>query len=160
MLNKEVITKRLEEALTLALRNVNENKGGPFGCVIYKDGVKIAEGVNRVTSLKDPTAHAEIEAIRAACLALDSWQLEECEIYASSEPCPMCTAAIFWARPKAVYFANPLDVAARFGFDDSYIYGQMTESPQKRTIPFTCFKPEDAEKPFDQWMNNPSKLPY
>ncbi len=160
MVDKELTIKRLNEALNLALRNVREKKGGPFGCVIYKEGVKIAEGVNRVTFQKDPTAHAEIEAIRSACLALDSWQLEGCEIYASSEPCPMCTAAIFWARPKSVYFANRLQVAAKFGFDDSDIAYQLAQPCESRAIPFICLSTPDSEGPFIEWMNNPSKLPY
>lgn len=154
------MAKRLEEALNLASRNVRENNGGPFGCVIYKEGIKIAEGVNRVTSCKDPTAHAEIEAIRAACLVLDSWQLEGCEVYASSEPCPMCTAAIFWARPMAVCFANPLQVAAKYGFDDSHIAHQLARSFQQRTIPFICLTPKESEGPFIEWENNPSKIAY
>jgi guanine deaminase len=160
MFNKDLILKRLEEALNLALSNVREKNGGPFGCVIYKEGIKIAEGVNRVTSRKDPTAHAEVEAIRSACLTLDSWQLEGCEIYASSEPCPMCTAAILWARPKAVYFANSLQVAARFGFDDSHIAHQVAEPFQQRTIPFVCLTVPESEGPFTEWENNPSKIPY
>ncbi len=160
MSDAEVIKARLREALILAEENVRSGAGGPFGCVIYKNGSMVSQGVNRVTLKKDPTAHAEMEAIRSACAELNSWQLEGCEIYASSEPCPMCAAAIFWAKPQAVYYANPVSVAARFGFDDSFINTQLPVSPADRTIPFIYIPCEECEAAFSEWQKSETKIPY
>lgn len=112
----------MENAVEAALENAAAHLGGPFGAVVVKDGTVIGTGTNRVTSLNDPTAHAEIQAIRAACLHLQDFQLSGCEIYTSCEPCPMCFGAIYWARPKAVYFACTKEDAAAAGFDDQFIY--------------------------------------
>ncbi|MCG9910882.1 MAG: nucleoside deaminase [Flavobacteriales bacterium] len=154
------IEKRLQEAIQLAVHHVRNAGGGPFGCVIYKNGVKISEGVNRVTHQNDPTAHAEIEAIRAACRVLGSWQLDDCEVYASSEPCPMCMAALYWARPRAVYFANPKNVASANGFDDSFIYTELNLPAQNRSLIFRQIPIADAAQPFTEWKNNPDSIAY
>ncbi|HOM91348.1 MAG TPA: nucleoside deaminase, partial [Bacteroidia bacterium] len=111
----------MEEAVALSKKAITDNEGGPFGCVVVKDGKIIAKGNNKVTSTNDPTAHAEIVAIREACKALNSFQLDDCEIYTSCEPCPMCLGAIYWARPDVVYFANTRQEAAAIGFDDEFI---------------------------------------
>lgn len=156
----ETIEKRVQEAVQLAVRHVRDGGGGPFGCVIYKNGVKISEGVNLVTAQNDPTAHAEIIAIRAACSAIGSWQLEDCEVYASSEPCPMCMAALYWARPRAVYFANPKEVASVFGFDDAFIYRELHTPPQNRKLIFRQIPVADAAQPFTEWKKNPDSVSY
>src|SRR5690606_13747670 len=111
------------------------NEGGPFGCVIVKDDKIVGRGNNSVTSLNDPTAHAEVMAIREACKNLDTFQLTDCEIYTSCEPCPMCLGAIYWARPKVVYFANTRIDAANIGFDDSFIYDEISADISQRKIP-------------------------
>src|SRR4051812_16685266 len=115
----------MAEAIALSLENVREGRGGPFAAVIVKDGRIIARGVNRVTLTNDPTAHAEVVAIRQACTSLGSFQLTGCEIYTSCEPCPMCIAAIYWARPQEVFFGNTKEDAAVAGFDDSFIYREI-----------------------------------
>ena len=115
----------MREAIRLSMENVQSGNGGPFGAVIVKNGKIIAIGVNKVTKSNDPTAHAEINAIRNACKTLDSFQLDECEIYCSCEPCPMCLGVIYWARPKAIYFANTKKDAAEINFDDNFIYHEM-----------------------------------
>jgi tRNA(Arg) A34 adenosine deaminase TadA len=115
----------MARAIQLASENVRAGRGGPFGALVVKDGRTIAEGTNAVTSSKDPTAHAEIVAIREACRVLDDFQLKDCEIYTTCEPCPMCLAAIYWARPERVFFANRSSDAEAIGFDDSFIYQQL-----------------------------------
>ena len=152
--------QRLAEAIALAEKNVADGTGGPFGCVIYKDGRRIAASGNSVTSTFDPTAHAEVNAIREACASLQSWQLEGCGVYASSEPCPMCLAALCWDRPKAVYFANPRETAARHGFDDDFIYRQIPLPPAERSLPFVQFLPAEAESPFFAWQAKTDKTAY
>src|SRR6187431_704447 len=129
---KEIFMK---EAIELSINNVKSGKGGPFGAVIVKDGKIIARGANSVTSSNDPTAHAEVNAIREACKVLNTFQLENCEIYTSCEPCPMCLGAIYWARPRVVYYASSREDAARIGFDDSMIYNEMTLAIPDRRIP-------------------------
>ena len=157
---EKIHRERLAEALRLAEENVKEGNGGPFGCVIYKNGERLAAAGNTVTSTFDPTAHAEVNAIREACVRLGSWQLEGCEVYASSEPCPMCLAALYWARPLAVYFANPRQTAARYGFDDDFIYRQIPLPPAERSLPFRTFLPEHAEAPFVAWKQKTDKIVY
>ncbi len=117
----------MREAIRLSMENVQSGNGGPFGAVIVKNGKIIAIGVNKVTKSNDPTAHAEINAIRNACKTLDSFQLDECEIYCSCEPCPMCLGVIYWARPKAIYFANTKKDAAEINFDDNFIYDEVKQ---------------------------------
>ncbi len=150
----------MHRAIELAMENVEKNEGGPFGAVVVKDGEIIAEGKNLVTSQNDPTAHAEIIAIRNACEVLDSHQLSECEIYASCEPCPMCLGAIYWARPRAVYFAAGRQDAARAYFDDTFIYNECKTEHHERRIPFKQIHRDKAIEVFLKWMENEQKRPY
>ena len=124
----------MEKAIQMALRNVITNQGGPFGAIVVKDGKIIGTGRNEVTASNDPTAHAEMQAIRAACQYLNDFQLIDCEIYTSCEPCPMCIGAIYWARPKAVYYACTKEDAAKIGFDDQFIYEQLSLPMDQRNI--------------------------
>src|SRR6478672_7685397 len=124
----------LKQAIELAVENVRRN-GGPFGALVVRGGVVIATGCNQVTSTNDPTAHAEVVAIREACRVLASFQLSECDIYSSCEPCPMCLGALYWARPARIFFAATQHEAAAAGFDDSFIYREIQTPPDKRTIP-------------------------
>jgi tRNA(Arg) A34 adenosine deaminase TadA len=149
----------MREAIALAIKNVAEG-GGPFGCVIVKNGQVIACGVNRVTQTNDPTAHAEVVAIRAACQALGDFQLTGCELYSSCEPCPMCMAAVYWARPERVYFGATKDDAGRAGFDDSLIYEEFALPYEKRRIPVGQLGRDDALKAFDAWAKSPNKIRY
>jgi len=147
-------------AIELSIENVRSNKGGPFGAVIVKNNEIIATGVNQVTATNDPTAHAEMVAIRNACKALQSFQLIDCHIYTSCEPCPMCFGAIFWARPSIVYFANTAHDAAKIGFDDHFIYEQLACSSEQRSIPFKHIVCDDALKAFELWQKNKDKINY
>jgi tRNA(Arg) A34 adenosine deaminase TadA len=149
----------LREAVREAVRSVADG-GGPFGAVVVRDGVIVARGANRVTAINDPTAHAEIEAIRAACRALGTHQLDGCEIYASSEPCPMCLGAIYWARPRAIYFANGRAVARAAGFDDQYLYDELCLPPEERRYPAIRLDVENAEEPFRAWAVKPDRVEY
>jgi guanine deaminase len=149
----------LRKAIELAVANVDEG-GGPFGAVVVKDGVIIATGVNRVTRANDPTAHAEVVAIREACRVLGDFQLSECELYSSCEPCPMCLGAIFWARPAHVYFAATAADAAAAGFDDSFIYNQIAVPHAERSIPMVQVADEHSTRPFERWVNRPDKTEY
>jgi tRNA(Arg) A34 adenosine deaminase TadA len=150
----------LKQAIELAVDNVNGQFGGPFGALVVKDGKVIAAGTNRVTTTNDPTAHAEVTAIRAACLELGSFQLDGCELYTSCEPCPMCLGAIYWARVKAFYFAGNKDDAARAAFDDSFIYTELNKPVDRRTIPGYRLLPEEGFRPFQAWLKNQNKIPY
>jgi guanine deaminase len=150
----------LQRAIALALENARSANGGPFGAVIVREGKILAEGVNRVTSRNDPTAHAEIVAIREACRKLGSFELRGCELYASCEPCPMCASAIHWARPvRVIYGASAAD-AAQAGFDDSIIARQLLLSPTERSIPMIQRPVEDALAPFQAWAAHPGKIRY
>jgi guanine deaminase len=146
-------------AVRLATDSV-EAGGGPFGALVVRADEIVASGRNRVREWRDPTAHAEIVAIREACARLDSHQLEGCVIYASSEPCPMCLGAIFWARPDAVYFANGRGEAAAAGFDDAFIYQQIEQSPATRHIPMHQVSISGAEEPFQMWRALPDREGY
>jgi tRNA(Arg) A34 adenosine deaminase TadA len=150
----------MAEAIRLATENVKLGKGGPFGAVIVKDGKIIGRGVNQVTSNNDPTAHAEVVAIRNACKDLSSFQLDGCEIYASCEPCPMCLGAIYWARPDKLYFAGTKKDAADIGFDDSFIYDEINVPYDKRNITTLHIKHADTLKPFNEWKNKEDKIEY
>jgi tRNA(Arg) A34 adenosine deaminase TadA len=152
--------KFMQEAIHLGRQGMLNNAGGPFGCVIVKDGIIIGRGWNRVTSDKDPTAHAEITAIRDACKNLQAFQLEDCEIYTSCEPCPMCMGAIYWARPSKVYFAASRNDAAAAGFDDSMIYEELTVPVSQRKIAMTCIIPGTAALLFEEWINKENKTAY
>ncbi len=135
-------------------------EGGPFAALVVKDGIVIASGANQVTRTNDPTAHAEIVAIREACRVLGDFQLRGCEMYCSCEPCPMCLGAIFWARPSIVYFAASRDDAAEAGFDDSLIYRQIEVAPEARAIPMRRVPHIDAQTPFEAWRKNTEKTEY
>lgn len=150
----------MSRAVQLSLESVQSGTGGPFGCVIVKDGLIIAEGKNSVTKNNDPSAHAEVEAIRTACKALSDYQLTDCIIYTSCEPCPMCLGAIYWARPKAVYYANSKQDAANAGFDDSFIYEEIEKAPSSRSISFSHLPDADARKAFDFWNKSNNKITY
>lgn len=150
----------MEQAIGLATQNAKEGTGGPFGVVIVKEGVVIATGVNQVTSRRDPTAHAEMVAIRNACHALGAFQLTGCDIYTSCEPCPMCLGAIYWARPRAVYYAGTHKDAADAGFDDSFIYTQVRLSPKERSMKMERMELDDALAPFDAWKANEDRVEY
>lgn len=150
----------LEKAVSLAVENVREGNGGPFGAVIVKDNQIIATGVNQVTANNDPTAHAEIVAIRRACEVLKSFQLDGCVLYSSCEPCPMCLGAIYWARPQAVYFAANHKDAADAGFDDSFIYQELELSYNERSIPTYPVPLETRHQAFNLWNDNEKKILY
>jgi tRNA(Arg) A34 adenosine deaminase TadA len=152
--------KFMREAIRLSLENVQTGKGGPFGAVIVKNGEMIATGINEVTGTNDPTAHAEIIAIRNACEKLDSFQLDDCEIYCSCEPCPMCLGAIYWARLKAVYFANTKKDAAEINFDDNSIYQEMGLPINERKLPTIQLLRDEAQSAFLQWQKNDNKIDY
>jgi len=149
----------LREAVRVASENVAHG-GGPFGAIVVRDDEIVARGANRVTVRNDPTAHAEIEAIREACRVLGTFQLEGCEIYASSEPCPMCLGAIYWARPEAVYYANGREVALAAGFDDDHIYDEFLLPPEDRRYPVTRLGIEGADEPFRRWAEKDDRVEY
>jgi guanine deaminase len=149
----------LRQAIELAQANVGRG-GGPFAALVVKDGNVIATGVNQVTRSNDPTAHAEVVAIREACLALGAFQLEGCEIYTSCEPCPMCLGAIFWARPARVFYAATHDDAAAAGFDDTFIYRQIEVPHAQRSIPMIHIVDETATRPFEVWVSHAAKIEY
>jgi guanine deaminase len=150
----------MARAIQLSLDNVHSGQGGPFGTVIVKDGRIIAEGVNRVTSRNDPTAHAEVVAIREACARLGTFLLKDCEIYTSCEPCPMCLGAIYWAHLARLYFANVAADAAKIGFDDSFIYHEFTQTFPQRRIPMIQLMHEEALAAFRAWQEKPNKILY
>lgn len=152
--------KFMEEAIRLAVENAENGTGGPFGAVIVKDGKVIAACGNSVTPDNDPTAHAEVNAIREACRKLGVFQLEGCEVYTSCEPCPMCLGAIYWARPSKVYYASTKEDAARAGFDDSFIYKEIALPEAGRSIPFLNEKEADAGKEFRLWNENEGNVKY
>lgn len=149
----------MDEAIRLSRLSIYEG-GGPFGAVVVQDGEMIAKGINRVTIDNDPTAHAEMVAIRKACQWLDDFQLTECVLYSSCEPCPMCLGGIYWARPSKVFFANSQEQAARAGFDDHFIYQQIATSPDQRSIPMFHHPSQDAEKVFQEWNDLEDKTEY
>lgn len=153
-------TEFMNEAVRLSGEALRTGKGGPFGCVIVRDGVIIARGYNQVTSQNDPTAHAEVVAIREACRTLGAFQLTDCELYTSCEPCPMCLGAIYWARLGRVYYANTREEAAAIGFDDALIYRQIETPAIQRTIPFIHTPHTQARAVFTQWQDNPDKIEY
>ena len=150
----------MARAIELAVENVRAGRGGPFAAVVVKDGRIIAEGANRVTSTNDPTAHAEVVAIREACRALGSFQLTGCEIYTTCEPCPMCLGAIYWARPARVFYAATAEDAARFGFDDSFICREFQRPLPERKISMTQMMREEALRVFPLWQESPDKIEY
>jgi tRNA(Arg) A34 adenosine deaminase TadA len=152
--------KFMLEAIELSRQGMMNNEGGPFGCIIVKGDEIVGRGNNRVTSTNDPTAHAEVVAIRDACKNLGTFQLDDCEIYTSCEPCPMCMGAIYWARPKKVYYANTRSDAAAIGFDDSLIYDELVLPLDKRKVVIECIGRDEAIKVFEDWNNKADKIAY
>jgi guanine deaminase len=150
----------MARAIQLSLENVLSGQGGPFGAVVVKSGIIIAEGVNRVTATNDPTAHAEVVAIREACAKLGAFELPECEIYTSCEPCPMCLGAIYWARLARIYFGNVAADASKIGFDDSFIYQELGRPFPQRSIPMVQLMREQALAAFRAWQEKSNKVPY
>jgi guanine deaminase len=152
--------KFMLRAIELAQHGMDSNSGGPFGCIVVKNGEIIGEGSNQVTSTNDPTAHAEIVAVRNACKKLGTFQLDGCEIYTSCEPCPMCLGAIYWARPEKVYFAGTREDAANAGFDDDFIYDELEKNNEQRQLPIANLMRDEAVKVFTQWSAKTDKTEY
>ena len=150
----------LRHAVRLSAERMREGLGGPFGAIIVKNGEVIAEGWNRVTSTNDPTAHAEVTAIRRACEGLGTFSLQGCEIFTSCETCPMCLAAIYWARLDRITFANSREDAAAIGFDDAHIYGEVSKPIEHRVIPTVRLPLPEAEAVFAEWRAKPDKVHY
>lgn len=162
-----VVMKRLasvnpfmQRAIALSLENVRSGSGGPFAAVIVKDGAILASGVNRVTSTLDPTAHAEVVAIRGACQALRNFQLSGCELFTTCEPCPMCMGAIYWARLDKVYYANTRADAAAIGFDDSLIYEELALPIERRKVAMVQMMRDQALATFREWEQSQNKIQY
>jgi len=152
--------KFMREAIHLAEDGMRNGRGGPFGCVIVRRGEIIGRGHNRVTSTNDPTAHAEVVAIRDACAYVESFQLQDCELFTSCEPCPMCLAAIYWARIPTVYYGNTRRDAAAIGFDDDFIYQQVPLPPEQRTVKMQLYLRDEAQKAFREWQEKTDKVRY
>ncbi len=150
----------LQQAIDLACRNTTEKGGGPYGALIVKENQIIASSGNRVTPNLDPTAHAEIMTIRQACQALQDYQLNQCTLYSSCEPCPMCLGAIYWARLDQVFFASTRHDAAQSGFDDNFIYEEIAKPPQQRRIPMQHIPLASASQPFEEWLQLENKKLY
>lgn len=146
--------------LELATQNAQSGQGGPFAALIVQNGRIISQATNEVTTNFDPTAHAEVQAIRKACETLKSFQLDDCLLYTSCEPCPMCLGAIYWARPKMVYFAATRWDAAKGGFDDDFIYQELPLAPENRKIPFLKIESSEAWSPFEVWLKKSDKINY
>jgi tRNA(Arg) A34 adenosine deaminase TadA len=152
--------KFMREAIRLSLSKMQANCGGPFGAVVVRNGKIVGRGWNQVTSTNDPTAHAEVTAIRDACKKLKTFQLDDCELYTSCEPCPMCLSAIYWARFKKVYYANTRKDAAKIGFDDDLIYREVPKPISKRFIPMKQLLHGPALKVFSEWKKKADKINY
>lgn len=150
----------MEKAIRVSRQMMRAGKGGPFGAVVVRNDKVIASGHNQVTSANDPTAHAEIVAIREACRKLKTFQLDDCELYTSCEPCPMCLSAIYWARLKKVYFANTRQDAAAIGFDDDFIYREIPLALHKRTLVMKQLMRKKAHVAFDEWQKKTDKISY
>lgn len=150
----------LREAIRLSIEKIDLNEGGPFGAVVVRDQQIIGRGWNRVTSTNDPTAHAEVIAIRDACTRLETFSLAGCELYSSCEPCPLCLAASYWSRLDRIYYAASGDDAAAAGFDDRAIYQDLTKPPAERSIPMTQSLRQEAVVAFETWMQREDRTPY
>ena len=150
----------MQKAIALSQESVRLGKGGPFGAIIVKEGKIIAQGQNQVTSTNDPTAHAEIVAIREACRILETFQLQGCELYTSCEPCPMCLGAIYWARLHKVYYANTKVDAAQIGFDDQFIYEELQLPLAQRHLPMIQLMSNEASIAFQEWIEKTDKVEY
>lgn len=160
MSGKNVKLKFMREAIRASMTNMHTNEGGPFGSVIVRQNRIVARGWNRVTSTNDPTAHAEIVAIREACQRLGRFELADCDLYTSCEPCPMCLAAIYWARIKRVYYANTRRDAAKIDFDDAMIYREIKSPASRRAIPMKQLLRDEALVVFEAWQAKPDKITY
>ena len=147
-------------AIDVAERAAAGGEGGPFGALVVRDGVVLASACNQVTALNDPTAHAEVQAIRAACRALGTFQLDGCDVYASCEPCPMCLGALYWARPRAIFYAASRADAAAAGFDDAAIYDDLARVPHERRLRLSHLRLAAAARPFAAWRALAGKIPY
>jgi len=154
------VNRFMQRAIELSLDNVRSGAGGPFAALVVRDGAILATGTNQVTTSQDPTAHAEVVAIRGACQAIHNFQLSECELYTTCEPCPMCMGAIYWARLGRVYYANTRDDAAKIGFDDSFIYDQLVMPIEERKIPMIGMMREQALHAFREWEQSQIKVKY
>jgi tRNA(Arg) A34 adenosine deaminase TadA len=150
----------MRRAIALATQNVNTGSGGPFAAVVVREGKIVGEGVNTVTTGNDPTAHGEVNAIRAACKALDTFTLAGCELYTSCEPCPMCLAASYWSRLDAVYYGASAADAARAGFDDAFLYEEFRKDQAARTLPATPLLSDEAWSSFAAWIASANKIAY
>ena len=156
----DIHEKMMRRAIELARDGMTANSGGPFGCVVARGDEIVGEGSNRVTSSNDPTAHAEVVAIRDACSRLGTFQLEGCTIYTSCEPCPMCLGAIYWARPDAIYFAGTREDAAEAGFDDEHFYNELNKANVDRELPLKALLRDEARAVFQSWIEKPDKTEY
>ena len=150
----------MRQAIGLSFSKMRGNHGGPFGAIIVRNGRIVGRGWNRVTSTNDPTAHAEVSAIRDACKKLKTFQLDDCELYTSCEPCPMCLAAIYWARLKKVYYANTRKDAAKIAFDDDWLYREVAAPIPRRKLPMQQLLRPEALKVFAEWVAKPDKISY
>jgi guanine deaminase len=150
----------MRRAIALSLENLRSRNGGPFGAVVVKDGQIIGEGANQVLATNDPSAHAEVVAIREACRKLNEFQLTGCEIYSSCEPCPMCMGLIYWSRPECVYYANTAADAAQIGFDDDFIYHELARDPHQRSLKMEQIMQDEALIAFREWDKKPDKVRY
>ena len=160
MASPSVPTAFLEEAIDLAVNNVESGLGGPFAAIVVEDDSILATGTNRVTTVHDPTAHAEITAIRAACKERGDFELDGCTLYSTCEPCPMCLGAIYWARLDRVVYAATRTDAADAGFDDHHIYEEIEKTPSERSIPMMQRLEEKAQRPFDAWLDYEERVEY
>jgi tRNA(Arg) A34 adenosine deaminase TadA len=150
----------MREAIRLSIREMRRGRGGPFGAVVVRDGKVVGRGCNEVTSANDPTAHAEVVAIRAACKRLKTFQLQDCDLYTSCEPCPMCLSAIYWARLGQVYYANTRRDAAKIDFDDDFIYREVALPIRRRKLRMSQLLREEALAAFVEWEGKQDKVPY
>ena len=150
----------MQEAIEQAIENVRTGRGGPFGALVVKDGEVVARGANLVTASNDPTAHAEVVAIRKACRSLGSFQLDGCDLYTSCEPCPMCLGAIYWARLRRVFYGGTHEDAAAAGFDDHFIYDELALPPEERHIAMIPLMRDEAQRAFDVWTDNKDRIEY
>ncbi len=160
MMMSDLQQQFMREAIELSRANVREGKGGPFAALVVRGDSIIAKGTNLVTSANDPTAHAEIVAIREACRALGTFQLTGCDVYTTCEPCPMCLGALYWARPRAVYYANTQHDAAEIGFDDRFIYDEFPLPHERRRIPMKQILRDEAYVAFREWTKKSDKISY
>ncbi|MFW0716888.1 nucleoside deaminase [Pedobacter sp. N23S346] len=160
MENEKQHEEFMQMAIALSVKNVNENLGGPFGAVVVKDGKLVAGSANKVTSTNDPTAHAEVSAIRLACTELNTFDLTGCVIYTSCEPCPMCLAAIYWAKISTIYYANTKVDAENIGFSDKFIYEEIDKPMEERALPVVQMLRSEAIEAFNLWATSPLRLEY